>query len=74
MLFKLPRFCNALGMFFLTHVDGFAAVMRKRAASLMRRIRSGDKGLYGSSHKHCEKPKRMKVSLGKIFFVTNSYE
>ncbi|XP_026319440.1 dynein heavy chain 8, axonemal-like [Hyposmocoma kahamanoa] len=37
MLLRLPRFCSTSGMFADAHVDGFAAIMRKRAASLMRR-------------------------------------
>ncbi|XP_013164913.1 PREDICTED: uncharacterized protein LOC106115858 [Papilio xuthus] len=38
-LLGLPRFCSASGMFADAGVDGFAALIRKRAASLMRRVR-----------------------------------
>ncbi|XP_041973395.1 uncharacterized protein LOC121729073 [Aricia agestis] len=38
-LMGLPRFCSASGMFADAGVDSFAAIMRKRSASLMRRVR-----------------------------------
>lgn len=38
-------FCSASGMFADGHVDGFAAIMRKRAASLMRRMRGRENGI-----------------------------
>ncbi|KPJ03067.1 hypothetical protein RR46_06225, partial [Papilio xuthus] len=38
-LLGLPRFCSASGMFADAGVEGFAALIRKRAASLMRRVR-----------------------------------
>lgn len=40
MLLGLPRFCSASGMFADARVDGFAAIMRKRIASLLGRVRS----------------------------------
>ncbi|CAG9130602.1 unnamed protein product [Plutella xylostella] len=39
VLLGLPRYCSASGMFADARTDGFHAIMRKRAASLMRRIR-----------------------------------
>lgn len=39
MLLGLPRFCSASGMFAEAHTDGFPAIIRKRVASLMRRVR-----------------------------------
>ncbi|CAG9116268.1 unnamed protein product [Plutella xylostella] len=39
MLLGLPRYCGASGMFAEAHTDGFHAIMRKRVASLMRRVR-----------------------------------
>jgi hypothetical protein len=39
VLMGLPRFCSASGMFAEAHVDGFAAIMRKRCASHLRRMR-----------------------------------
>ncbi|XP_048002915.1 uncharacterized protein LOC125239387 [Leguminivora glycinivorella] len=39
MLMGLPRHCSASGMFAEAQVDGFAAIMRKRVASLLSRWR-----------------------------------
>ncbi|CAK1604483.1 unnamed protein product [Parnassius mnemosyne] len=39
VLMGLPRFCSASAMFADAHVDGFAAIMRKRCASHLRRVR-----------------------------------
>lgn len=39
MLLGLPRFCSASGMFAAARVDGFHAILRKRTASLLRRVR-----------------------------------
>ncbi|XP_045449070.1 uncharacterized protein LOC123657593 [Melitaea cinxia] len=39
-LLGLPRHCSASGMFAEEHTDGFYAIMRKRVASLWRRIRA----------------------------------
>ncbi|XP_063890369.1 uncharacterized protein LOC135116758 [Helicoverpa armigera] len=36
----LPRYCSASGMFTESRTDGFQATMRKRAASLVRRVRA----------------------------------
>lgn len=36
----LPRFCSASGMFAMAHTDCFHASMRKRCASLVRRVRA----------------------------------
>ncbi|XP_013148875.1 PREDICTED: RNA-directed DNA polymerase from mobile element jockey-like [Papilio polytes] len=38
-LLGLPRYCSASGMFAEARVDGFAAIRRKRIASLMARVR-----------------------------------
>ncbi|XP_063386453.1 uncharacterized protein LOC134672461 [Cydia fagiglandana] len=38
MLLGLPRHCSASGMFAEARTDGFHAIMRKRVASLLRRI------------------------------------
>ncbi|XP_060810118.1 uncharacterized protein LOC132904218 [Amyelois transitella] len=40
MLLRLPKFCSASEMFAQTRTDGFHAVIRKKMASLIRRIRS----------------------------------
>ncbi|XP_063391336.1 uncharacterized protein LOC134676881 [Cydia fagiglandana] len=39
VLFGLPRHCSASTMFAERQIDGFHAVIRKRAASMMRRVR-----------------------------------
>ncbi|CAG9138100.1 unnamed protein product [Plutella xylostella] len=40
MLLRLPRFCSASGMFAEARVDCFFTTMRKRCASLVRRVRA----------------------------------
>uniref|UniRef100_A0A2A4IUC9 Uncharacterized protein n=1 Tax=Heliothis virescens TaxID=7102 RepID=A0A2A4IUC9_HELVI len=39
MMLGLPRFCSASGMFALYHTDGFNAILRKKTASLIYRVR-----------------------------------
>ncbi|KAJ8714409.1 hypothetical protein PYW07_002634 [Mythimna separata] len=38
-LLRLPRFCSASGMFADAHIDGFAALWRKKTASVISRLR-----------------------------------
>jgi hypothetical protein len=45
MLLGLPRHCSASGMFCEAHTDGFHAIMRKRVASLLRRLRDSPNSL-----------------------------
>ncbi|XP_063366759.1 uncharacterized protein LOC134655240 [Cydia amplana] len=45
ILLGLPRFCSASGMFAEHRTDGFHAIMRKRTASLMRRLRGSSNSL-----------------------------
>jgi exonuclease III len=45
MLLGLPRFCSASGMFAEARTDGFSAIIRKRTASLMRRVRDSSNSL-----------------------------
>ncbi|XP_075975710.1 uncharacterized protein LOC142976308 [Anticarsia gemmatalis] len=40
VLMGLPRYCSASGMFAEAHVDGFHAIIRKRCASMLARVRS----------------------------------
>ncbi|XP_028165733.1 uncharacterized protein LOC114356646 [Ostrinia furnacalis] len=40
VLLGLPRFCSASEMFAQSHTDGFFAVLRKKTASLLSRIRA----------------------------------
>lgn len=39
VLLRLPRFCSASAMFADTGIDGFHAIIRKRCASLLARVR-----------------------------------
>ncbi|XP_049871256.1 uncharacterized protein LOC126370430 [Pectinophora gossypiella] len=39
VLMGLPRYCSASAMFAAANTDGFAAIMRKRCASILRRTR-----------------------------------
>jgi hypothetical protein len=48
MLLGLPRFCSASGMFAEARVDSFQAIMRKRVASLMCRVRDSTSGLLNT--------------------------
>lgn len=39
MMLRLPRHCSASNMFAQAHVDGFHAIMRKKAVSMLTRLR-----------------------------------
>lgn len=45
MLLGLPRYCSASGMFADARTDGFHAILRKRAASLLSRVRGSANGI-----------------------------
>lgn len=45
VLLGLPRFCSASGMFAEARVDCFYATMRKRCASLVRRVRASSNSI-----------------------------
>ncbi|XP_041970724.1 uncharacterized protein LOC121727110 [Aricia agestis] len=45
MMLKLPRFCSASEMFAQARTDGFRALMRKKAASLINRVRGSDNSI-----------------------------
>ncbi|XP_061724850.1 uncharacterized protein LOC133530801 [Cydia pomonella] len=45
MLLGLPRHCSASGMFCERRTDGFHAIIRKRVASLVRRLRGSPNSL-----------------------------
>lgn len=47
VLMGLPRFCSASGMFAEMRVDCFYTLMRKRCASLVRRVRASPSGILG---------------------------
>ncbi|KAG7306355.1 hypothetical protein JYU34_008979 [Plutella xylostella] len=48
VLLGLRRFCSASGMFAEAHTDGFHAVLRKRCASLLGRVRASSNSLLGT--------------------------
>ncbi|XP_048479057.1 uncharacterized protein LOC125488972 [Plutella xylostella] len=56
MLLGLPRYCSASGMFAEAHTDGFHAIMRKRVASLMRRVRASTNGLLTTIAERVDSP------------------
>lgn len=39
LMLRLPRYCSGSAMFVLNHTYGFHAIMRKKTASLIRRVR-----------------------------------
>ncbi|XP_026330471.1 uncharacterized protein LOC113237969 [Hyposmocoma kahamanoa] len=45
VLLRLPRFCSASGMFADAHMDDFYAIIRKKTASIVQRIRGSDNGI-----------------------------
>lgn len=45
MLMGLPRFCSASTMFAEARVDGFHAIIRKKTASLLSRVRSSSNSI-----------------------------
>ncbi|KAL0849238.1 hypothetical protein ABMA28_013570 [Loxostege sticticalis] len=45
MLLGLPRFCSASGMFAAYQTDGFNAIVRKKSASLISRVRASDNSI-----------------------------
>ncbi|KAL0860280.1 hypothetical protein ABMA27_009698 [Loxostege sticticalis] len=48
MLMGLPRFCSASAMFAEARIDSFAVIMRKRVASVWRRIRDSSNSLLAA--------------------------
>nr|XP_049705651.1 uncharacterized protein LOC126056490 [Helicoverpa armigera] len=45
VLLGLPRYCSASGMFADAHTDGFHAIIRKRCASLLHRVRTSSNSI-----------------------------
>nr|XP_053612331.1 uncharacterized protein LOC128676311 [Plodia interpunctella] len=45
MLLGLPRYCSASEMFAQARTDGFHAIIRKKTASLLRRVRDSPNGI-----------------------------
>ncbi|XP_026322730.1 uncharacterized protein LOC113232274 [Hyposmocoma kahamanoa] len=56
VLLGLPRRCSASGMFAEARTDGFAAVMRKRCASLEARIRASPNTILSAFADHWDGP------------------
>lgn len=56
MLLGLPRFCSASGMFAEYQTDGFAAVIRKKTASLIARIRDSPNCILATLADRCTSP------------------
>lgn len=48
ILLRLPRFCSASAMFADSRTDGFHAILRKRAASMMQRIRCSSNSILNT--------------------------
>lgn len=43
----LPRYCSASGMFADSAIDGFQAIVRKRCASIIHRVRGSANNIFG---------------------------
>lgn len=56
LLLGLPRYCSASGMFAEAHTDGFHAIMRKRVASLMQRVRASTNSLLTTIAERVDSP------------------
>uniref|UniRef100_A0A2A4K2S2 Reverse transcriptase domain-containing protein n=1 Tax=Heliothis virescens TaxID=7102 RepID=A0A2A4K2S2_HELVI len=48
MLVGLPRSCSASGMFAKARIDGFHAIIRKRCASILRRMRDSSHSMLST--------------------------
>ncbi|CAK1596626.1 unnamed protein product [Parnassius mnemosyne] len=48
MLLGLPRFCSASGMFAAYQTDGFNAIIRKKTASLISRVRASHNSILST--------------------------
>lgn len=48
VLMGLPRYCSASGMFAEAGIDGFHAIIRKRCASIMRRVRDSPNSILST--------------------------
>ncbi|KAL0870815.1 hypothetical protein ABMA27_005740 [Loxostege sticticalis] len=56
MLLGLPRFCSASGMFAAYQTDGFNAIIRKKSASLISRVRGSDNSILKTIADRCTSP------------------
>ncbi|CAK1579655.1 unnamed protein product [Parnassius mnemosyne] len=48
VLLGLPRYCSASAMFAEAHTDGFHAIIRKRSASLLSRLRNSTNSILNT--------------------------
>ncbi|XP_045455075.1 uncharacterized protein LOC123664601 [Melitaea cinxia] len=48
VLLELPRYCSASEMFTTRRVDSFKAIIRKRCASMLRRLRTSSNGILSA--------------------------
>lgn len=56
MLLGLPRFCSASEMFAKSRTDGFHAIIRKKTASLMSRVRGSHNSILKTVAVNCLSP------------------
>ncbi|XP_045781568.1 uncharacterized protein LOC123878440 [Maniola jurtina] len=67
MLLGLPRFCSASGMFADERTDDFFAIMRKKSASLLKRLRSGSNSILNMFASKMDSP--MLKHIVKVLIV-----
>jgi hypothetical protein len=68
-LLRLPRFCSASGMFADAQVDGFHAIMRKKASSIVCRMRASGNSILRTITARHDCPildHCMRVMIGQI--------
>lgn len=56
ILLGLPRYCSASAMFADAHTDDFYAIIRKRSASLLRRVRGSTNGVLNVLSERWDSP------------------
>lgn len=56
VLMGLPRYCSASGMFAEARTDGFHAVMRKRCASMLHRVRGSPNSILSGIAERWDSP------------------
>ncbi|XP_022818122.1 uncharacterized protein LOC111350703 [Spodoptera litura] len=60
ILLGLPRFCSASAMFAEAQTDDFFAIIRKRCASLLRRVRGSPNGILSTLSQRWDSPMLMR--------------
>ncbi|XP_060802152.1 uncharacterized protein LOC132902149 [Amyelois transitella] len=56
VLMRLPRYCSASTMFAVSNIPSFAAIMRARCASIMRRLRGSRNSILGALSDRWDSP------------------